>query len=170
MVSENRLPNVEASDNSSHSDQHCIIQPKGNIESQNIPPLQTHVNPEQIRNNFQNGPSPEVLNNDLQTQPDTDEINKLKERILVEWIKVQNIEVSKRYSLPKIRNVNKNQSISKLSIVVKNIIDEKELDLTFLNQLIHASNVISTKLCNAEIKSPKRNVPKNVRGKNAFRK
>ena len=68
--------------------------------------------------------SPDVLKNDLQSQPDTEEINKLNERILVEWIKVQNIELSERNSLPKIRNANKNQSISKISIVVKNIIDK----------------------------------------------
>ena len=68
--------------------------------------------------------SPDVLKNDLQSQPDTEEVNKLNERILVEWIKVQNIELSERNSLPKIRNANKNQSISKISIVVKNIIDK----------------------------------------------
>ena len=68
--------------------------------------------------------SPDVLKNDLQSQPDTEEVNKLNERILVEWIKVQNIELSERNSLPKIRHANKNQSISKISIVVKNIIDK----------------------------------------------
>ena len=68
--------------------------------------------------------SPDVLKNDLQSQPDTEEVNKLNERILVEWKKVQNIELSERNSLPKIRNANKNQSISKISIVVKNIIDK----------------------------------------------
>ena len=47
------------------------------------------------------------------------------------------------------------------SIVVKNIIDEQELDLTFSNQFIYASTVISRKLCNAKIKATKRNVPKN---------
>ena len=68
--------------------------------------------------------SPDLLKNDLQSQPDTEEVNKLNERILVEWIKVHNIELSERNSLPKIRNANKNQSISKISIVVKNIIDK----------------------------------------------
>ena len=68
--------------------------------------------------------SPDVLKNDLQSQPDTEEINELNERILVEWIKAQNVELSERNSLPKIRNANKNQSISKISIVGKNIIDE----------------------------------------------
>ena len=70
----NRLLNVEANNNSSHSNQHHIIQPNGNIESQNTPPLQTHVNPEQISNNVQNGLSPEVLNIDLQSQPEIDEM------------------------------------------------------------------------------------------------
>ena len=59
----NQLPNVEANDNSSHSDQHHITQPNGNIESQNTPSLQTHVNSEQI-DNIQNGLSLEVLNID----------------------------------------------------------------------------------------------------------
>ena len=58
---ENRLPNVEANNNSSHSDQHHIIQPNENIELKNTPPLQTHVNPEQISNNIQNSLSPEEL-------------------------------------------------------------------------------------------------------------
>ena len=44
----------------SHSDQHHIIQPNGDIESKNTPPLEIHVNPEQINNNIQIGP--EVLN------------------------------------------------------------------------------------------------------------
>ena len=43
---------------------------------------------------------------------------------------------------------------------MKNIIDEQELDLTFPNQFIYASTVISRKLCNAKIKATKRNVPK----------
>ena len=34
---ENRLSNVEASNNSSHSDQHYTIHSNGNIESQNTP-------------------------------------------------------------------------------------------------------------------------------------
>ena len=50
----NRLPNVDANNNSSYLDQHHIIQPNGNTESQNTPPFQTHVNPEQIDNNVQN--------------------------------------------------------------------------------------------------------------------
>ena len=77
----NRLLNVEANNNSSHSNQHHIVQPNGNVESQNKPLLQTHVNPEQISNNVQNGLSPEVLNIDLQSQPELDEINELKESV-----------------------------------------------------------------------------------------
>ena len=80
---------------------------------------------------------------------------------MVEWIKVQNIEISERNSLPKIRKTNKNQStISKVNTVVKNIIYEQKPDLTSLNHLIYASAVISTELCNVKIKAPKRNVPK----------
>ena len=80
---------------------------------------------------------------------------------MTEWIKVQNVEISERNSLPKIRNTSKNQStISKINIVAKNIIDEQEPDLPSLNHLIYASAVISTELCNVEIKAPKRNVPK----------
>ena len=45
---------------------------------------------------------------------------------------------------------------------MKNIIDEQEPDLTSLNHLIYASAVISTELCNVKIKSPKRNVLKNL--------
>ena len=52
---ENQLPNVEANNNSSHSDQHHISEPNGEVESQSTPSLQTHVNPEQISNNVQNG-------------------------------------------------------------------------------------------------------------------
>ena len=48
---ENLLPNVEAYNNSSHSDQHHISEPNGDVESQSTPSLQTHVNPEQISNN-----------------------------------------------------------------------------------------------------------------------
>ena len=65
---QNWLPDVEVSNNSSHSDEHPIVQPNVNIESQNTPSLQTHVNPEQISNNVQNGQSPEVLNIDSQSQ------------------------------------------------------------------------------------------------------
>ena len=50
---ENWLPNVEANNNSAHFDQHPIIQPNGDIESQNTAPLQTHVNRKQISNNVQ---------------------------------------------------------------------------------------------------------------------
>ena len=81
---ENRLPNVEANNNNSHSDQHHTIQPNGDIESQNTPPLQTHVNPEQISNNIQGGLSPEVLNINPQSQPELDEINELKKKVLAE--------------------------------------------------------------------------------------
>ena len=82
---------------------------------------------------------------------------------MIEWIKVQNVKISERYPLSKIRNINKNQStISKINIAVKNIIDVQEPDLTSLNHLIYASAVISTKLCNVKIKAPKRNVPKNL--------
>ena len=64
---------------------------------------------------------------------------------MTEWIKVQNVEISERNSLPKIRNTSKNQStISKINIVEKNIIDEQEPDLPSLNHLIYASAVIST--------------------------
>ena len=64
---------------------------------------------------------------------------------MIEWIKVQNVEISERNSLPKIRNTSKNQStISKINIVAKNIIDEQEPDLPSLNHLIYASAVIST--------------------------
>ena len=82
---------------------------------------------------------------------------------MIEWIKVQNVEISERNPLPKIRNTSKNQfTISKINIVVKNIIDEQEPDLTSLNHLIYASAVISTELCNVKIKAPKRNVPKKL--------
>ena len=73
----------------------------------------------------------------------------MKKRVLVEWIKVQNIEISEHNSLLKIRNTNKNQfTISKINIVVKNIIHEQDPDLTSLNHLIYASAVMSTELCN----------------------
>ena len=160
---ENQLPNVAVSNNSSHSDQHHITQSNGDIESQNTPSLQIHVNPEQISNNVQNGLSPEVLNIDLQSQPELDKINKLKGRVFIGWIKVQSVEIRERNPLPKIRNTNKNQStISKINIVVKNIIDEQKPDLTSLNHLIYASAVISTKLCNVKIKVPKSYVPKKL--------
>ena len=56
---------------------------------------------------------------------------------------------------------NKNQSpISKISLVVKNIMYEWKPDLTSLNHLIYASAVISTDLCGLKIKTPERNVPK----------
>ena len=92
------------------------------------------------------------------------------EKVLVEWIKVQNIVISQRNYLPKIRNTNKNQStISKINIVVKNIIHEQEPDLTSLNHLVYTYAVISTKLCKVKIKTPKRNVPKNVLGRSALK-
>ena len=43
---------------------------------------------------------------------------------------------------------------------MKNVIHEREPDLTSLNHLIYTSVVISTELCNVKIKAPKRNVPK----------
>ena len=80
---------------------------------------------------------------------------------MVEWIKVQNIEINERNSFPKIRNTNKNQfTILNINIVLKNIIYEQKPDLTSLNHLIYASAVISTELCNVRIKAPKINVPK----------
>ena len=81
------------------SNQDHVIQPNGDIESQSTPSLQTHVNPEQISNNVQNGLSPEVLNIDPQSQPKHDEINELKGRVLIGWIKVQNIDISERNPL-----------------------------------------------------------------------
>ena len=82
---------------------------------------------------------------------------------MIEWIKVQNVEISERSPLPKIINTIKNQfTISKINIVVRNIIDEQEPDLTSLNHLMYASAVISTELCNIKIKAPKRNVPKKL--------
>ena len=71
------------------------------------------------------------------------------------------MEISERNSIPKIRNTNKNQStISKINIVLKNIIHEQEPDLTTLNCFIYAFAVISTELCNVKIKALKKNVPK----------
>ena len=49
-----------------------------------------------------------------------------------------------------------------MNIVVKNIIDVQEPDLTSSNHLIYASAVICTELWNVKIKAPKRNVPKNL--------
>ena len=103
---ENQLPNIEANNNSSHSNQDHITQPNGDVESQNTPSLQTYVYPEQISNNVQNGLSPEVLNIDGQSDPELDKIKELKERVFNEWIKVQNLEISERNPLPKIRNTN----------------------------------------------------------------
>ena len=160
---EYQLPNVEANNNSFHSDQHHISQPNGDVESQNTPSLQTHVSAEQISNKVQNGLSPEVLNIDPQSQPELDKINELKERALIEWMKVQNVEISECNPLSKIRNTNMNQStISKTNIAVKNIIDKQEPDLTSLNHLIYASAVIGTESCNVKIEAPKRNVPRNL--------
>ena len=66
-----------------------IIIPNGTIESQNTPPLQTPVSPEQNSNDVQNGLVPlSLLNIDPQSQPELEEINKLKERVLVQWIKL----------------------------------------------------------------------------------
>ena len=62
---ENQLPNVEANDDSSQSDQHHITQPNGYVESQNIPYLQTLANPQQTNNNVQNGLGPEELIHNL---------------------------------------------------------------------------------------------------------
>ena len=70
---ENQLSNVEANNNSSCSDQHHISGPNGDVE--NTPSLQTHVNPEQINNNVQNGLSPEVLNIGPQSEPEFDKTN-----------------------------------------------------------------------------------------------
>ena len=145
---ENRLPKTEANNNISHSDQFHIIQPNGDIESQNTLSLQIHVNPEQISNNVQNGLSPEVVNIDPQSQPELDEINELKEWVLIEWIKVQNVEISERNPLQKITNTNKKQSnISKIITDENFFFDEQEPDVTCLNHLFYASAVIRTELC-----------------------
>ena len=117
----------------------------GILDKKKTLPFQTHINPEQISNNVQNSLSTVALNIDPQCQPVLDEINEMKERVLVEWIKVQNIEISERNSLPKIRNTSENQSaIPKINIVVKNIIYEQKPDLISLNHLTYASAVIST--------------------------
>ena len=52
---------------------------------------------------------------------------------------------------------------------MKNIIHEQEPDLTSLNHLIYTYAVISTELCKVKIKTPKRNVPKNVPGRSALK-
>ena len=97
-----------------------MTQLNGDVESQNITSPQIHVNPEQISNNVQNDLSPEVSNIDPQSQPELLKINELKERVLIGWIKAQNVEISERSPFPKIRNTYKNQStISKIDIVVK---------------------------------------------------
>ena len=69
---------------SSHSDQHHTSESNGDVESESTPSLETHVNPEQISNNFQNGLGPEVLNIDPQSQLEHDKINELKEKVLTE--------------------------------------------------------------------------------------
>ena len=97
-----------------------MTQLNGDVESQNITSPQIHVNPEQISNNVQNDLSPGVSNIDPQSQPELLKINELKERVLIGWIKAQNVEISERSPFPKIRNTYKNQStISKIDIVVK---------------------------------------------------
>ena len=40
---ENQLPNVEVNNNSSHSDQHHISEPDGDVESQNTPSLNLNL-------------------------------------------------------------------------------------------------------------------------------
>ena len=80
---------------------------------------------------------------------------------MIEWEKVQNTEISERNSIPNIGNINEKQStISEINIFVKNIIHEREPDVTSLNHPIYAFAVISIKLCNVKIKALKRNVPK----------
>ena len=77
-----------------------------------------HLNLEQISNHIQNGLSPEVLNIDPQSQPELDKRNELKEKVLIEWIKAQNIEICEANPLQKIRNTNQNQyPISKLTFL-----------------------------------------------------
>ena len=73
-----------------------MTQLNGDVESQNITSPQIHVNPEQTSNNVQNDLSLEVSNTDQQSQPERLKINELKERILIEWIKAQNVEISQR--------------------------------------------------------------------------
>ena len=145
---ENRLPKKEANNNISHSDQFHIIQPNGDIESQNTLSLQIHVNPEQISNYVQNGLSPEVVNIDPQSQPELDKINELKEWVLIGWIKVQNVEISERNPLHKIRNTSKKESnILKIITDENFFFDEQEPDVIYLNHLFYASAVIRTELC-----------------------
>ena len=76
---ENRLQNIGTNNNSTHFEQHLIIQQNGDIKSQITPPLQTHVNPEQINNNVQNSLTSEELDIDPQSQPELDERNELKD-------------------------------------------------------------------------------------------
>ena len=76
---EDRLQNIDTNNNTIHFEQHLIIQPNGDIKSQITPPLQTHVNPEQINNNVQNSLTSEELNIDPQSQPELDERNELKD-------------------------------------------------------------------------------------------
>ena len=70
---ENQLQNVEANNNRAHSDQHPMMQPNGDIESQHTSPLQTHADPEQISNNVKSCLNFEEINIDLQSQPELDE-------------------------------------------------------------------------------------------------
>ena len=85
---------------------------------------------------------------------------------LVEWMKVQNIEISECNSLLKTEIPIRNQfTISKINNVLKNSIHEQEPDLISLNHLIYVSAVISVELCNIKIKALKRN----MLGKNAFK-
>ena len=75
------------------------------------------MNSLQISNNVQNGLSPEVLNIDPQSELDTDEINELKERVLVEWIKVQNIEISNAILSQKSENPTRTNLFQKLALL-----------------------------------------------------
>ena len=75
------------------------------------------MNSLQISNNVQNGLSPEVLNIDPQSEPDTDEINELKERVLVEWIKVQNIEISNAILFQKSEDPSRTNLFQKLALL-----------------------------------------------------
>ena len=52
------ITKCRAYNNSSHSDQHHTSESNGDVESESTPSLETHVNPEQISNNFQNGLGP----------------------------------------------------------------------------------------------------------------
>ena len=65
--------------------------------------------------------------------------------------------MSERSYLLKIRNTNKKQfTISKINLVLKNIIPEWEPDLTSLKRLVYVSVVISTELCGVKLKHPKK--------------